>query len=125
MNIRDTEEYRKYRVQYPNALSFQHPDSKVSLEYMLKEFNLEKLIEQCNNELESKRKHWIPLIDSTYRSDAKVRIPDAVSLNFQPASLMEHRKERRQILESMSQIPLPESVKLQADLLRDEVNPQI
>jgi hypothetical protein len=59
INVKDKETIRQYRVQYPEALSFQNTDPKVSLEYMLMEFKLEDLINKCNTIIEEKQKRWL------------------------------------------------------------------
>jgi hypothetical protein len=70
VNLKDKEGIRQYRIQYPNAVSFQNPDTKASLEYMLLEFKLEKMIEQCNGVVEQSKKSWYESGDNP--SDAKV-----------------------------------------------------
>jgi hypothetical protein len=58
VNTKDKEAIRQYRSQYPDALSFQNPDTKASLDFMLMEFKLEKIIEQCDHFIENKKSTW-------------------------------------------------------------------
>ena len=132
-NLKDKEGIRQYRMQYPDAISFQNPDTKASLEYMLLEFKLEKQIEQCNGIVEQQKKSWLESVDRALENEKEKVWTTQHTLTFQapknfiipsqlqPISLLEYRKERKNILDAMATIPAPPPARIQADILREEV----